>query len=136
MFGVIVEIQDPLHGGVYGFVATVEDDGVMLSTEYDYHGDNADVLGDPDERNEEAWAAMDCALGFNAREAAQDSHFSTGFPPFSDRSNVSYATLPHEMALLVRRALVMTAEASKADGAATRGKDNPICTGAETGTGK
>ena len=111
IFGVLVSVEDLLFGDAFQFVATIEDDGVLIATEHDYHGDYSTELGDPDERNERAWAAIDLALGFDARKSAVDSGFSGGFLPFPDGSNVSYVMLPHELTLLVRRALVKAREA-------------------------
>ncbi len=99
-----VEVREPLYGRRYEFRASIEDEGIMLFVPYDYHGCCAEFI-DPDEANEEAWEALDALLGFDVREAAIETGIGGSVPPLSGLGAVSYAVVPFEMALLVRRAM-------------------------------
>ena len=86
----------------FEFKVTLEDGGIMLATSYDYHWDDA---RDPDRRNEDAWAAMDAALGLDARGVAVDKGVGADWPPFLVHTAVSFTVIPYEMALLIRNTL-------------------------------
>ena len=96
-----VKVQEPLYGEEYEFVASVEDDGIMFATPFDWH----DVDGDNEQRNEDAWAGLDALLGINVRESAIDCGIGASVPGIGCYPAVSYAVLPYDMALLVRRAV-------------------------------
>ena len=96
-----VKVQEPLYGEEYEFVASLEDDGIMFATPFDWH----DVDGDNEQRNEDAWAGLDAFLGINVRESAIDSGIGASVPGIGCYPAVSYAVLPYDMALLVRRAV-------------------------------
>ena len=98
---ITMKVQEPLYGEEYEFVASVEDDGIMFATPFDWH----DVDGDCEDRNEDAWAALDALLGINVRESAIDSGIGASVPGIGCYPAVSYAVLPYDMALLVRRAV-------------------------------
>ena len=93
-----LQVVEPLSGKTYRFTASVEDEGILFCTDYD--GDEDGEL-----RNEEAWAALDCRLGLNVREAAVDSGIGSGSPFALGQPVVSFAILPYDMAILVREAL-------------------------------
>ena len=103
-FEMPVVVREPLYGRRYEFRASIEDQGIMLCVPYDYHGCDAEFI-DPDEANEEAWEALDALLGFDVRKAAVETGIGGSVPPVSMLGAVSYAVLPFEMALLVRRAM-------------------------------
>ena len=103
-FEVPVVVREPMYGRRYEFSASIEDEGIMLFVEYDYHGCYAEFI-DPNEANEEAWEALDDLLGFDVRKAAVETGISGSLPPLPVLGAVSYAVLPFEMALLVRRAM-------------------------------
>ena len=103
-FEMPVVVREPLYGRRYEFRASIEDEGIMLCVPYDYHGCDAEFI-DPDEANDEAWEALDALLGFDVRKAAVETGVGGGVPPLTVPSAVSYAVLPFEMALLVRRAM-------------------------------
>ena len=92
-----VQVVDPLSGEAYRFTASTEDEGILFCTEYDGGADG-------EVRNEEAWAALDCRLGFNVRGAASESGIGSGSPFALGQPVVSFAVLPYEMAVLVREA--------------------------------
>ena len=86
-----LKVKEPLYGAEFEFTASVEDDGIMFATPFDWHN----VDGDCEERNEDAWAALDNWLGFDVRDAAVESGIGAS-PPFgSCYPAVSFAVLPH-----------------------------------------
>ena len=93
-------LEITLKVGGFEFKVSLEDEGIMFSTPYDYHGDGPE---DPKEMDEEAWAELDALLGFDARQSAVDRGVGGAWPPMCGLSAVSYAVVPYEMALLVRR---------------------------------
>ena len=103
-FEMSVVVREPLYGRRYEFRASIEDGGIMLCVPYDYHGCDVEFI-DPDEANDEAWEALDAMLGFDVRKAAVETGIGGSVPPLSVLGAVSYAVLPFEMALLVRRAM-------------------------------
>ena len=87
-----LKVKEPLYGEEFEFTASVEDEGIMFATPYDWH----DVDADCDERNEDAWAALDCRLGFDVRDAAVESGVGAAAPFGSCYPAVSYAVLPYD----------------------------------------
>ncbi len=88
-----LKVKEPHYGAEFEFTASVEDDGIMFSTPFDWH----DVDGDCEERNEDAWAALDCRLGFDVRGSAAESGIGGAAAPFgSFYPAVSYAVLPYD----------------------------------------
>ncbi len=101
--GLTVRVTEPLCGEVFEFQVSVEDDGILLSTGYD---SDCDIRGcDPDQRDDDAWAAMDAALGFDVREVALDKGIGADWPPLSGLGAVSFALVPYEYAILIRNGL-------------------------------
>ena len=98
---VTVKVQEPLYGEEFEFVASLEDEGIMFATGYDWHN----VDGRPVERDEDAWAGLDALLGINVRESAIESGIGASVPGIGCYPAVSYAVLPYDLALLVRRAV-------------------------------
>ena len=92
-----LQVVEPHSGKAYKFTASLEDDGILFVT--DYNGED-----DGEIRNEEAWAALDCRLGFDVRDAAIESGIGSGSPFVLGRPVVSFAMLPYDMAPLVRLA--------------------------------
>ena len=90
---ITVKVREPLYGEEYEFVASVEDDGIMFATPFDWH----DVDGDCEERNEDAWAALDCRLGFDVRGSALESGIGASAPFGSSYPAVSFAVLPFHL---------------------------------------
>ena len=103
-FEMPVVVREPLYVRRYEFRASIEDGGIMLCVPYDFHGCDAEFI-DPDEANDEAWEALDDLLGFDVRKAAVETGISGSLPPLPVLGAASYAVLPFEMALLVRRAM-------------------------------
>ena len=88
-----LKVKEPHYGAEFEFTASVEDEGIMFATPFDWH----DVDGDCEERNEDAWAALDCRLGFDVRDAAVESGIGASTPFGSCYPAVSFAVLPHEL---------------------------------------
>lgn len=88
-----LKVKEPLYGAEFEFTASVEDEGIMFATPYDWH----DVDGDCEERNEDAWAALDCRLGFDVRESAVESGIGASAPFGSCYPAVSFAVLPYDL---------------------------------------
>ena len=88
-----LKVKEPHYGAVFEFTASVEDEGIMFATPFDWH----DVDGDCEERNEDAWAALDCRLGFDVREAASESGIGASAPFGSCYPAVSFAVLPYHL---------------------------------------
>ena len=96
---VVLYVRGPRGEEQYRFVASIENDGIFLATGYTESEEQP-----AESRDEDAWAAMDDALGFNAREVAVDKGIGTTHPPLSGSQSVSFVVLPYDMAILVRRA--------------------------------
>lgn len=88
-----LKVEEPHYGAEFEFTASVEDEGIMFATPYDWH----DVDGDCEERNEDAWAALDCRLGFDVRNAATEIGIGASAPFGSCYPAVSYAVLPYDL---------------------------------------
>ncbi len=88
-----LKVKEPLYGAEFEFTASVEDEGIMFATPFDWH----DVDGDCEERNEDAWAALDCRLGFDVRSAAVESGIGASAPFGSCYPAVSFAVLPYDL---------------------------------------
>ena len=88
-----LKVKEPHYGAVFEFTASVEDEGIMFATPFDWH----DVDGDCEERNEDAWAALDCRLGFDVRDAAVESGIGASAPFGSCYPAVSFAVLPYDL---------------------------------------
>lgn len=88
-----LKVKEPLYGAEFEFTASVEDEGIMFTTPFDWH----DVDGDCEERNEDAWAALDCRLGFDVRESAVESGIGASAPFGSCYPAVSFAVLPYDL---------------------------------------
>lgn len=100
-----VKVKEPLCGAEFEFTASVEDEGIMFATPYDYRNMDANYAGDCEERNEDAWAALDDWLGFDVGEIAVESGIGASAPFGSCCPAIAYAILPFELALLIRRAV-------------------------------
>ncbi len=87
-----LKVKEPLYGAEFEFTASVEDEGIMFATPFDWH----DVDGNCEERNEDAWAALDCRLGFDVRIAAVESGIGASAPFGSCYPAVSFAVLPYD----------------------------------------
>ena len=87
-----LKVKEPLYGAEFEFTASVEDEGIMFAMPFDWH----DLDGDCEERNEDAWAALDCGLGFDVREFAVESGIGASAPFGSCYPAVSYAVLPYD----------------------------------------
>ena len=88
-----LRVKEPHYGAVFEFTASVEDEGIMFTTPFDWH----DVDGDCEERNEDAWAALDCRLGFDVRGSAAESGIGASAPFGSCYPAVSFAVLPYDL---------------------------------------
>ena len=88
-----LKVKEPFYGAEFEFAASVEDEGILLATPFDWH----DVDGDCEERNEDAWAALDCRLGFDVRGSAVESGIWASAPFGSRYPAVSFAVLPYDL---------------------------------------
>lgn len=88
-----LKVKEPLYGAEFEFTVSVEDDGIMFATPFDWH----DVDGDCEERNEDAWAALDCRLGFDVRGSALEIGIGASAPFGSCYPAVSFAVLPYHL---------------------------------------
>lgn len=94
------EVGDLEYPRTYEFRASLEDDGIMFETERLC----CDSEEEADELLDAAWEGLNAMMGFNVDEVALDKGTGAADSLISPYRAVRYATIPYDMALLVRRA--------------------------------